>query len=259
NLANEAALTAARKGETRVTQADFEEALDRVTLGAEGPALMNEEERRTVAYHEGGHTLVALMLPDVDPVHRVTITPRGRSLGVTQFRPIDDRRNYPRHYLINRMAVGLGGRAAEEVARSDITSGAQNDLQQVTGVARAMVTQLGMADDLGPVYLGGAGDNALDGSAYNPWEPKEYSEETARRIDAAVQRLVDEAHQTARGVLEENRPALDAIAEALMREESLSREELTTIVNAHLPPGKTPLPLPTGQPTPIGELTQQLR
>ena len=111
NLANEAALTAARKGEAQVTARDFEEALDRITLGAPGAALMNEDERRTVAYHEGGHALVAFMLPNVDPVHRVTITPRGRSLGATQFQPIDDRRNYRRDYLLDRLAVGLGGRA----------------------------------------------------------------------------------------------------------------------------------------------------
>jgi cell division protease FtsH len=141
NLANEAALTAARKGEGQVTARDFEEALDRITLGAPGAALMNEDERRTVAYHEGGHTLVAFSLPTVDPVHRVTITPRGRSLGITQFRPSDDRRNYRRDYLLDRMAVGLGGRVAEEVACGQITTGAQNDLQQVTGIARAMVSQ----------------------------------------------------------------------------------------------------------------------
>ncbi|MDB5056823.1 MAG: ATP-dependent metalloprotease FtsH, partial [Chloroflexi bacterium] len=137
NLANEAALAAGRRGATTVTQADFDQALDRITLGAPGAALMNEEERRTVAYHEGGHALVALFLPGVDPVHRVTITPRGRSLGVTQFRPIDDRRNYRRTFLLDRMAVGLGGRSAEEVACEEITTGAQNDLQEVTRVARS--------------------------------------------------------------------------------------------------------------------------
>jgi cell division protease FtsH len=125
NLANEAALTAGRRGAAAVSAEDFEQALDRITLGAPGSALMNEDERRTVAYHEGGHALVAFVLPNVDPVHRVTITPRGRSLGVTQFRPIDDRRNYRRDYLLDRMAVGLGGRTAEELACGEITSGAE--------------------------------------------------------------------------------------------------------------------------------------
>src|SRR5207248_10824120 len=172
NLANEAALAAARKEQAQVTPGDFEEALDRITLGAPGSELMNQDERLSVAYHEGGHALVAFLLPHVDPVHRVTIVPRGRSLGVTQFRPLDDRRIYRRDYLLERLAVGLGGRAAEEVACEEITSGAQDDLQQVTRLARAMVTQLGMADELGPASFGGAGDDALSGSLSNPWEPR---------------------------------------------------------------------------------------
>ena len=256
NLANEAALTAGRKGETEVTPADFDAALDRITLGAEGTPLMNEEERRTVAYHEGGHALVAIMLPNVDPVQRITITPRGRSLGVTQFLPVDDRRNYRRDYLVNRMAVGMGGRAAEEVACDDITSGAQNDLQMVTNIARTMVTQLGMAEELGPAYLGGPGDDALNGRVYNPFEPKEYSEETARRIDEAVAHLVDEAHERAVSIVRENREALNAVADALIHEESLNRGQFTAIVNKHLPAGRPPLPVPTGTPTPTGEAAQ---
>ncbi|HKC76397.1 MAG TPA: cell division protein FtsH, partial [Chloroflexota bacterium] len=161
-------------------------------------------------------------------------------------------------YLLERLAVGLGGRAAEELACADITSGAQNDLQQVTRIARAMVTQLGMADELGPEYFGG--DDGLPGQpggagdgAHNPWAPREYSDATARRIDAAVHRLIDEAHHRARSVLSENRATLDAIAVALLREESLSREELTDIVNAHCAPGQEPLPVPTGPPTEYDE------
>jgi cell division protease FtsH len=233
NLANEAALAAARRGVAQVSQQDFELALDRITLGLEGAPLMNEEERRTVAYHEGGHALVAFLLPNVDPVNRITITPRGRSLGVTQFLPIDERRNYPREYLLSRMAVGLGGRAAEEVMFEDITSGAQNDLQQVTNIARAMVMQLGMADELGPTYLGGSSDDALGGRPFNPYEPKQYSEETAKRIDAAVLRLVAEAHQRAVAALEGNREALDAIAEALLHDESLDKDQFSAIASAH--------------------------
>jgi len=256
NLANEAALTAARRGEPDVNRADFDTALDRITLGSEGAALMDGEERRTVAYHEGGHTLVALLLPNVDPVHRVTITPRGRSLGVTQFRPIDERRNYRRDYLMDRLAVGMGGRAAEEVACGEITSGAQNDIQQVTRMARAMVTQLGMSE-LGPTYFGGGGDDALGGQPYNPWAPKEYSEETARRIDEVVEKLVDEAHQRAVNALREHRAALDAIAAALVHEESLNREQLAVIVNDHLPVGELPVSVPSPEiaadaPEPVG-------
>jgi cell division protease FtsH len=238
NLSNEAALEAARTGSSQVTQKNFLDALDRITLGIEGAPLMDEAERRTVAYHEGGHALVAQLLPNVDPVHRVTITPRGRSLGVTQFRPIDDRRNYRRDYLIARMAVGLGGRSAEEIACDDITTGAQNDLQQVTAMARSMVTQLGMADELGPTYLGGDGPNQ---AGFNPYETRDYSDETAARIDEAVQRFVNEAHDTAHKVLAANRRALDAIASALIEEETLSNEELTAIVNAHRKPGQPEL------------------
>ena len=149
------------------------------------------------------------------------------------------------------MAVGLGGRAAEEIACSDITSGAQNDIQQITRMARAMVTQLGMADELGPEYFGGSADDALNGRGFNPWEPKEYSEETARRIDEAVHRLIEEAHERARNVLQQNRAALDAIAAALVAEESLDREQLTAIINAHRAPDQEPIPVPTGPPTEI--------
>jgi cell division protease FtsH len=239
NLANEAALAAARHGESRVAARDFDEALDRITLGAPGAALMNEEERRIVAYHEGGHALVAYLLPGMDPIRRVTITPRGRSLGVTQFLPIDDRRNYRRDYLLGRMAVGLGGRTAEEIAIGEITSGAQNDLQVVTRTARAMVTQLGMADELGPEYFGGSEDNALDGVGYAPWEPKEYSDETAHRIDVAVSRLIDEAHTRAHDLLSANQAALDAIAHALIEDESLVLEQIEEIVRA-VREGKAP-------------------
>jgi cell division protease FtsH len=242
NLANEAALAAARKGESEVTPEDFDQALDRITLGLEGTPLMDEEERRTVAYHEGGHALVAYLLPNVDPVNRITITPRGRSLGVTQFLPMDERRNYRRDYLLNRMAVGLGGRSSEEIVFTEITSGAQNDLQQVTNIARTMVTQLGMDEELGPIYFGGAGDNALSGRTYNPYEPKEYSDETGHLIDRAVARLVSEAHALALNALRAHRDALDAIAAALIQDESLDREQFAAIAQAH---GASPQPRPS--------------
>ncbi|MGH2441790.1 MAG: ATP-dependent zinc metalloprotease FtsH [Chloroflexota bacterium] len=249
NLANEAALTAARTGETKVTPKDFDLALDRITLGSAGATLMNEDERRLVAYHESGHALAAFVLPNVDPVHRITITPRGRSLGVTQFLPADDRRNYRREFLLNRMAVGLGGRAAEELVFGEVTSGAQNDLQMITNIARTMVTQLGMADELGPTYFGGPQDDALNGRASNPYEPKVYSEATAHRIDIAIARLVEEAHQRASSALSQNREALDAIAAALIHDESLDREQFTAIASAHhgipaLPVAPESLPAP---------------
>jgi cell division protease FtsH len=232
NLANEAALLAARAGRPAVSAADFDAALERVTLGAPGAALLNDDERRTTAYHEAGHALVAHLLPHTDPIRRVTITPHGRSLGVTEFLPIDDQRSYRREYLLARMAVGLGGRAAEEIACEDITSGAQNDLQVATHLAHAMVTQLGMAEALGPTYLGGSEDGGLDRNPYAAWEPKAYSEATAQGIDLAVRGFVDQAHQRARSLLGEHRAELDVLAAALIREESLSLEQIVALLQA---------------------------
>jgi cell division protease FtsH len=193
------------------------------------------------------------MLPNVDPVARITITPRGRSLGVTQFVPDIERRNYPREFLINRMAVGMGGRAAEELAFDDITSGAQNDFQTVTNMARAMVTQLGMDEEIGTTYLGGIADDALGGRYYNPYEAKEYSDETARAIDLAVKRFVDSAHNLALQILRDNREALDAVAEALLQDESLDRDQFLGVIARHLPPGHHLLNGSDGQPMLIDE------
>jgi cell division protease FtsH len=155
---------------------------------------------------------------------------------------MDERRNYRRDYLLNRMAVGLGGRSSEEIVFTEITSGAQNDLQQVTNIARTMVTQLGMDEELGPIYFGGAGDNALSGRTYNPYEPKEYSDETGHLIDRAVARLVSEAHALALNALRAHRDALDAIAAALIQDESLDREQFAAIAQAH---GASPQPRPS--------------
>jgi len=174
---------------------------------------------------------VALLSPHADPVNKVTITPRGRSLGVTQFQPIDDRRNYRRDYLLARMAVGLGGRAAEEVAIGEITSGAQNDLQQVTNMARAMVTQLGMSDEVGLRFLGGD-----ENSPYAGMEARAYGEDLASKADDAIGRLIAEAHQRAIEMIRSNRPALDAIAAALIEQESLDQAQLAVIVGPYLTP-----------------------
>jgi len=231
NLVNEAALAAARRGSAQVSRQDFENALDKLLLGGKREALIDERERRTVAYHEGGHALVAAVLPDVDPVYKVTIVPRGRSLGVTQFRPEDDRRNLPRTYLIERLAVALGGRSAEELALGDITTGAQSDLKEASQLARRMVTEWGMGEQTGPVVY-----DLSDGNPYLSQQPLEdnqrvYSEVTAERLDVEVERLITEAHQQARSVLTEHRDALDRLAQALLQEEVLEREQVLTIVN----------------------------
>jgi cell division protease FtsH len=231
NLVNEAALAAARRESRQVSRQDFENALDKLLLGGKREALMDERERRTVAYHEGGHALVAAVLPDVDPLYKVTIVPRGRSLGVTQFRPEDDRRNLPRTYLIERLAVALGGRSSEELALGDITTGAENDLKEASQLARRMVTEWGMGEQTGPVVY-----DLSDGSPYLSQQPHEdhqrvYSEATAQRLDAEVERLMTQAHQQARSVLTEHRDALDRLAQALLQEEVLERDQVLAILN----------------------------
>ena len=231
NLVNEAALAAARRGSAQVSRQDFENALDKLLLGGKREALRDERERRIVAYHEGGHALVAALLPDVDPLYKVTIVPRGRSLGVTQFRPEDDRRNVPRTYLRERMAVALGGRSAEELALGDITTGAENDLKEASQLARRMVSEWGMGEQTGPVIY-----DLSDGSPYLSQQAPEghervYSEVTAERLDAEVERLVTQAHQQARSVLTEHRDALDRLAQALLQEEVLERDQVLAIVH----------------------------
>jgi cell division protease FtsH len=183
-----------------------------------------------VAYHEGGHALVAAVLPDVDPVYKVTIVPRGRSLGVTQFLPQDDRRNYPRSYLMERLAVALGGRSAEELALGEITSGAENDLKEATRLARRMVSAWGMGDQTGPVAY-----DLESSSPYLNQQPLEdhqrvYSEATAQRLDSEVEQLITQAHQQARSVLTEHRDALQRLAQALQQEEVLGRDQVLAIV-----------------------------
>jgi cell division protease FtsH len=231
NLVNEAALSAARRGSAQVTRPDFENALDKLLLGGKREALMDGRERQIVAYHEGGHALVAAVLPHVDPVYKVTIVPRGRSLGVTQFRPEEDRRNIPRTYLIERLAVALGGRTAEELALGDITTGAENDLKEATQMARRMVSEWGMGEQTGPVVYDLSDGNSYLSQQQPEDHPRLYSEATAQRLDAEVERLITQAHQQARSVLSEHRAALDRLAHALLQEEVLEREQVLAIVN----------------------------
>src|SRR6266480_2849904 len=231
NLVNEAALAAARRESRQVSRQDFENALDKLLLGGKREALMDEQERRIVAYHEGGHALVAAVLPDVDPLYKVTIVPRGRSLGVTQFLPEDDRRNYPRTYLMERLAVALGGRTAEEVALGEITSGAENDLKEATRLARRMVTEWGMGEQTGLVAYELDGENSFLGQQALEGPSRPSSEATAEHVDAEVERLMTQAHQQARSVLTERRDALDRLAQALLQEEVLEREQVLAIMH----------------------------
>jgi cell division protease FtsH len=227
NLANEAALLAARQGREQVGQSQFEESLDKVILGTKQPALTNANERRLVAYHEGGHALVAQLTPGADPVQRVTIVPRGMALGVTEQRADEDRRNYPRDTLLARLAVQLGGRAAEELVFGQPTTGAESDLKAATDLARRIVGLWGMSDALGPVsYNVGERDPFLGREIA---APKEYAESTATRIDEEVVKLLEEARERATDVLSKHRAALDAVAEELIAHETVSGVRLAEI------------------------------
>jgi cell division protease FtsH len=229
NLVNEAALIAARHNLRQVTQACLEEALDRIMMGAERPLVLSEEERQVIAFHESGHALVAMLTPGADPVHKVTIVPRGRALGATQMMPIDDRHNYPRAYLLARLAVGLGGRAAEELEIAEITTGAENDLQEVTELAREMVTRWGMSSRIGTVFLGGEQEVFL-GREVGLRERQSYSEQTAALIDEEVQQLIAERYQYVQHLLSEHQEELERVAHVLLERESLDEQQLQLLV-----------------------------
>jgi len=228
NLANEAALHAARHNRKKITQADFSTAFERIILGTERPPLTNEEERRVTAYHEAGHALTALLTPGADQVLKVTITPRGQALGITAFLPEDDRRNYPRPYLEARIRVGLGGRAAEEIVFNEVTTGAAGDIQQVTNIARRMVTQFGMSS-LGMVDYSNGGDQPFLG--YSLGQGRQYSDETASRIDAEVRKIIDAGYKDAVEILSNNRDKLDEIANELLENEVIERGRILEIMD----------------------------
>jgi cell division protease FtsH len=233
NLVNEAALLAARRDQNDVRQKDFLDALEKIVLGPERPLLMNRQDRERIAYHEGGHAILGLVVPGADPVHRVTIVPRGQALGVTYQRPDSDRYNYPEAYLRARIVGMLGGRAAEEIVYGTKTTGAQNDIEQATTLARSMVTRWGMSERLGLVQLAPR-ENPYLASLDGYEGPKTFSEETARVIDAEVQRIIEESHDQALRLLNEHRRELDALAEALLARETLDEQEILKVTG--LPP-----------------------
>jgi len=228
NLANEAALLSAREGRTTVGEPQFEEAMDKMILGTKQAGLTDARERRLVAYHEGGHALVAALTPGADPVQRITIVPHGQALGVTEQRPDEDRRNYPRDYLQARLAVMLGGRAAEELVFGQPTTGAQSDLKAATDLARRMVGLWGMTEELGPVSYGVGETHPYLGR--DTAEGPAYSETTATRIDAAVETLVDRARRAAGELLRAHRETLDELAAELERSETVSAARLSELV-----------------------------
>ena len=236
NLVNEAALLAARRDQNAVRHVDFLDALEKIVLGPERPLLMSQQDRERIAYHEGGHAILGLVVPGADPVHRVTIVPRGQALGVTYQRPDADRYNFPEAYLRARIVGMLGGRAAEEVVYGTKTTGAESDIEQATSLARDMVTRWGMSERVGMVQLAPrenpylAGRSGLDGFGGS----RPFSEETARLIDAEVHRIISESHAEARRLLEAHRDALDALADALLARETLDEREIIEVTG--LPP-----------------------
>ncbi|MCL4560306.1 MAG: ATP-dependent zinc metalloprotease FtsH [Chloroflexi bacterium] len=227
NLCNEAALIAAGKNHDRISMVDFEEALDKVLLGAARTLLLNDEERRTVAYHESGHALVAWLTPEADPVHKVTIIPRGRALGVTEQLPGEDHYNYSKDYLLSRLAVMLGGRAAEETVLNAITTGAENDLVEATRLARRMVTRWGMGS-IGLMVSSTNEEQPFLG--YELAQQRDISEETAARIDRDVQRLLNDRYTEVQHLIEENRTKLDKLVEVLLKEETIDQTIIEEIL-----------------------------
>jgi cell division protease FtsH len=233
NLVNEAALLAARRERNEVQHKDFVDALEKIVLGPERPLLLSPEDRERIAYHESGHAILGLLVPGADPVHRVTIVPRGQALGVTYQRPQTDRYNYPEDYLRARIIGMLGGRAAEEVVYGTKTTGAESDIEQATQIARSMVTRWGMSERLGMVQLAPR-DNPYLGAAGAFAGTRPFSEETARVIDAEVHRIIDECHAQATRLLVEHRRALDRLVQALLARETLDEQEILEVTG--LPP-----------------------
>ncbi len=227
NLVNEAALTAARRNRKEITSADFEEALDKILLGTARTGLMNAKEREVVAYHEAGHALVAHFTPGSDPLRKVSIVPRGRALGVTVQMPEEDRHNYSRTFLQGRLAMLLGGRAAEMVVYDEVTTGAENDLKEASGLARRMVGLWGMSPDLGPVYLGTGEEHVFLGREIV--QDKAFSDATANRLDTAVREMVESALERAIQLNLDYRDKLDALVAALLEHETLDAKEVIQI------------------------------
>jgi cell division protease FtsH len=237
---NEAALLAARRDAQRVAMLDFEMAKDKVLLGAERRSLiLSDEDKRVTAYHEGGHALVALLTAGSDPVHKVTIIPRGMALGVTQTLPEEDRYNLTQRQMLAMIKHAMGGRAAEELVFGHLSTGAANDLLQSTRMAREMICRFGMSEAIGPVSFDDDSGDVFLGRDFVA--RKNYSEKTAEQIDGEVKRLLSELYDEAKVLLAENRPMLDRIAEALLERETLETVDLKRLLEGQVLP---PLPPP---------------
>jgi cell division protease FtsH len=228
NLANEAALVATRENKDSIDKNDFEEARDKILMGAVRDETINDLEKKITAYHEAGHTLVARELPGTDPIHKVSIIPRGMAMGVTQQIPEEDRHFYPKTYLMNRLSVMLGGRVAERIVFNDVSTGAQNDLKEASSLAEKMVAQWGMSDKVGPLSLGRGEEHPFLGRELS--QPKRYSEDMAWLMDQEIRSLIIEAESRAKEILKAKRKVLDNLAGALIKDEVLDREDVDRII-----------------------------
>jgi cell division protease FtsH len=252
NLVNEAALLAARKAQKFVAMGDFESSKDKVLMGAERRSMIiTDEEKKITAYHEAGHALLAALLPHTDPLHKVTIIPRGMALGVTQQLPLEEKHNYTRDQIDARIAVSMGGRIAEEMTFGQITTGAQNDIEQATEMARKMVCEWGMSDALGPLTYGRKEEAIFLGKEFN--RHQDYSEATALKIDAEIKRIVSEQYDRARTILTENRPVLAKVAAALLEHEVLDAIQLRQILAGEPMDIRTPPKAVLPAPAPVRE------
>ncbi len=234
NMANEAALIAVRRGKDRVEMVDFEYAKDKVLMGAERKSMIiSDEEKRLTAYHESGHTIVAKLLPNTDPIHKVTIIPRGRALGLTQQLPMDEKHTYPKEYLLNSIAILMGGRSAEEIVLNVQTTGAGNDIESASELARKMVCDYGMSEDLGPLSFGKKEEQIFLGREIA--QHRDYSELTAQKIDAEVKNIVTGAYKKARQLIKDNLDTLHRMANALLEKETLDSDDIDEIMTSRKP------------------------
>ncbi|HIO22124.1 MAG TPA: ATP-dependent metallopeptidase FtsH/Yme1/Tma family protein [Nitrospirales bacterium] len=234
NMINEAALLAARQNKASVDMKDFEHAKDKVLMGAERKSMViSDEEKRVTAYHEAGHTLMAKLIPGADPVHKVTIIPRGQALGLTMQLPLEDRYSHSRQFLYNNLAILMGGRVAEELVLNDITTGAGNDIERATELARKMVCEWGMSETLGPLTFGKKEEEIFLGREFATH--RDYSEEVAKTIDKEVKNLIVQSYERTRRTLKENMAALVALAQALLEKEALDGHEIDQILKESIP------------------------
>jgi len=227
---------AARRGKDRVEMDDFEDAKDKVLMGTERKSMIiSEEEKKLTAYHESGHTLIARLLPDTDPIHKVTIIPRGRALGLTQQLPINEKHTYPKEHLLNNIAILMGGRAAEEIVLNTETTGAGNDIERASELARKMVCDFGMSKELGPLSFGKKEEQIFLGRELS--QHRDYGEDTARKIDEEVRNIVTDAYEKTCRLIRDNLDTIHRMASALLEKETLTGADVDEIMAGDQEPG----------------------